>query len=74
MLYQQPNLKLKREVQLTEFDELNVQKLRIGVRHSAVISEDGMLYTTGYGNWGVLGHGNERDIRYYEPKLVQKFE
>jgi hypothetical protein len=48
--------------------------MRIGVRHSAVISDEGMLYTTGYGNWGVLGHGNERDIRYYEPKMITKFE
>jgi len=48
--------------------------LRIGVRHSAVISDEGMLYTTGYGNWGVLGHGNEKNIRYYDPKLVTKFE
>ena len=56
------------------FDDLNVQTLRIGVRHSAVISDDGMLYTFGYGNWGVLGHGNEKDIKFDMPKMVKKFE
>ena len=56
------------------FDALNVQKLVIGNRHTAVISEDGMLYTFGYGNWGVLGHGNERDIKFDKPKMVEKFE
>jgi len=57
-----------------EFDDLNVKKLCIGNRHSAVISEDGMLYTFGYGNWGALGHGNERDIKFDKPKMVSKFE
>lgn len=33
-----------------------------------------MLYTFGYGNWGVLGHGNERDIKFDKPKMVTKFE
>ena len=56
------------------FDDLKVQKLKVGVRHTAVLSEDGLLYTFGYGNWGVLGHGNEKDIRYDQPKLVSKFE
>lgn len=41
------------------YDDLNVKSLKIGMRHSAVISEDGGLYTFGMGNWGVLGHGNE---------------
>ena len=26
--------------------------------------EDGKLYTFGGGNWGVLGHGNESDVRF----------
>ena len=59
---------------VTAFDDLNVQTLRIGTRHTAALSEDGMLYTFGYGNWGILGHGNENDIRFDEPKLVAKFE
>ena len=59
---------------VTAFDDLNVQTLKIGTRHSAVLSEDGMLYTFGYGNWGLLGHGNEEDIRFDQPKIVAKFE
>lgn len=56
------------------FDDLNVQTLRIGIRHSAVISEDGGLYMFGGGNWGVLGQGNETDISFKEPKRVEKFD
>lgn len=55
------------------FDDLDAQKLRIGTRHTAILAADGMLYTFGYGNWGILGHGNEKDIRYDEPKMVAKF-
>ena len=58
---------------IDEYDELNVQKLRIGLRHSAVISEDGQLFTYGNGNWGVLGHGNEKNIRFDKPKRVEAF-
>lgn len=50
---------------------MNVQKLRLGLRHSAVISEDGQLYTFGQGNWGVLGHGNEKNVKFTTPKLVE---
>jgi len=32
------------------------------------------LYTFGAGNWGVLGHGNEKDIRHDQPKLVEYFK
>jgi len=41
------------------------------LRHSAVITEEGDLYTFGNGNWGVLGHGNEDSIRFNKPKLVE---
>lgn len=34
---------------ITEYDHLNVQKLRVGLRHNAAISEDGQLYTSGEG-------------------------
>lgn len=59
---------------IEQFDDLNVKKLVVGNRHSAVISQDGKLYTFGSGNWGVLGHGTEKNILFTEPKLVETFE
>ena len=56
---------------IESFDNLDVKKLIVGNRHSAVISEKGMLYTFGSGNWGVLGHGTEKDISFTAPKLVE---
>lgn len=56
------------------FEDLNVQKLKIGVRHSAAITDDGRLYMFGSGNWGVLGQGNESDANFKKPVLVSKFE
>ena len=56
------------------YDDLDVKKLKIGLRHSAVITGDGQLYTYGNGNWGVLGHGNEKNIRVNEPKRVEAFK
>lgn len=55
------------------FEGLNVQKIYVGLRHSAAITEDGSLYTFGSGNWGVLGHGNEKDVRFDQPKPVDYF-
>lgn len=52
---------------------MKVTKLVVGNRHSAVISEDGSLHTFGSGNWGVLGHGNEKDQSFKEPKVVETF-
>ena len=40
------------------------------MRHSAVISEEGQLFTFGQGNWGVLGHGNEDSVHFTKPKQV----
>lgn len=54
-----------------------MKKLFVGLRHSAIISSNyfiiillidvGDLYTFGSGNWGVLGHGNEKDSKLLAP-------
>lgn len=56
------------------FDDLDIKTLRIGMRHSAAVSNDGKLYMFGSGNWGVLGQGNETDVRFDKPIQVTKFE
>lgn len=71
------NLKLSIEMpkgnpsRIAAFDDLNVKTLRVGLRHSAVVTNDGKLYTFGNGNWGVLGHGTEESIKFTKPKLVE---
>lgn len=49
------------------FDELGVKEIRVGLRHSAIITEKGELYTFGQGNWGVLGIGNENFVSFNKP-------
>lgn len=39
-----------------------------------MITEDGSLYTFGSGNWGVLGHGDEKSVSHKEPKKVDFFD
>jgi alpha-tubulin suppressor-like RCC1 family protein len=56
------------------FDDKAPKTLRIGMRHSAVITEGGELYMFGSGNWGVLGQGNENDHNYLNPVKVAGFE
>ena len=68
--WKQVVLGLGRE-RIEAFDELNVKTLRVGMRHSAAICEDGNLYTFGQGNWGVLGHGSENFVSFNKPKLVE---
>ena len=46
----------------------------MGIRHSAALSKDGELYMFGSGNWGVLGNGDETDVRFDQPTLVTKFQ
>lgn len=71
------NLKLSLEMpkgtpkRVEAFDGLGVAKLRIGLRHSAAVCENGDLYTFGNGNWGVLGHGSEDNINFNKPRLVE---
>jgi alpha-tubulin suppressor-like RCC1 family protein len=45
------------------FDDLNANRIYCGLKHSAVVSKGGDLYTFGFGNWGVLGHGLEENIK-----------
>lgn len=53
------------------FDNLNIKTIKVGQRHTAAITEEGDLYTFGNGNWGVLGHGDENNISFNKPKLVE---
>jgi len=46
----------------------------MGVKHSAVITKEGDLYTFGSGLWGKLGHGDEKSVNHQSPKLVQWFK
>lgn len=55
------------------FDDKNPKELYMGPRHSAVVTENGDMYTFGTGNWGVLGHGNENSVPHTQPKLVEYF-
>ena len=56
------------------FDGLNIAKLVMGQKHSAAISEDGILYTFGIGNWGVLGHGSENNIAHSASADAQRVD
>lgn len=68
LTYEMPKGMPKR---IEAYDNMNVKLLRVGLRHSAVVTEDGELYTFGAGQWGVLGHGNENKIPFSQPKLVK---
>lgn len=57
---------------IEEFDNLDVKILRVGMRHSAVVTKSGELYTFGSGNWGALGHGDENHLHHKLPKRVEK--
>jgi alpha-tubulin suppressor-like RCC1 family protein len=50
----------------------DVKSIHMGTRASGIIDGEGNLYTFGSGNWGVLGHGNEDNVAFKKPKLVQK--
>ncbi|TNV74875.1 hypothetical protein FGO68_gene16760 [Halteria grandinella] len=55
------------------FDNLDIQKLYVGLRASAAVSGDGKLYLFGSGNYGVLGQGTEKDAKFNKPVLVDYF-
>ena len=52
--------------------DINAKSIHMGTRASGIIDVDGNLYTFGSGNWGVLGHGNESNVGFKKPKLVEK--
>ena len=52
---------------------MNIKKIYTGQRHTAVLSEEGELFTFGNGNWGSLGHGDESNVKYTRPKQVEFF-
>ncbi len=55
------------------FNDKNPIDVYMGPRHSAVVTENGDMYTFGSGNWGVLGHGNEDNVPHSAPKKVEYF-
>jgi len=55
------------------FDDKNPKQIFSGIRHHAVITKDGNLYTFGDGYKGILGHGNDLNIPFNKPKLVSFF-
>jgi len=48
-----------------------VRQLSLGTSHSAAITDDGFVFTWGYGGDGRLGHGDERD--HLVPKQLKYF-
>jgi len=44
--------------------------LACGDEHSAVVTENGKLYTFGSNDWGQLGHGST--VQFPSPKLVKR--
>jgi alpha-tubulin suppressor-like RCC1 family protein len=56
------------------YEGLNPKYVYLGPRHSAVVTDNGELYTFGSGNWGVLGHGNENSVAADKPKPVEYFK
>jgi len=51
----------------------NPLKIYTGIRHHAIVTDTGNLYTFGAGSRGVLGHGNSLDISLHKPRLVSYF-
>ncbi|ONK71030.1 uncharacterized protein A4U43_C04F3990 [Asparagus officinalis] len=57
---------------LGPLDEINIVKVSCGEWHTAVISSNGQLFTYGDGTFGVLGHGNVKNV--HKPKLVESLK
>ena len=61
-------------IKIDFFDDKDPQYVYCGPRSSAVITCNGDVYTFGSGNWGVLGHGDEKSISHNNPKLIEYFK
>lgn len=60
-------------IKMDFFEGKNPKQVFAGTRHHGVITEDGNLYTFGEGYRGILGHGNDMNIPFKQPKLVSYF-
>ncbi|PRP80534.1 hypothetical protein PROFUN_11847 [Planoprotostelium fungivorum] len=47
--------------QVTQLDGVRIVKTACGMQHTAMLSDEGHLYTCGLGVFGQLGHGEPRD-------------
>lgn len=55
--------------QVEGLGKLVISGVALGTSHSAVLTQDGQVYTFGYGGDGRLGHGDDRDVLF--PRQVQ---
>jgi regulator of chromosome condensation len=63
--------------QLIKFPSLDdsppvIEQISCGGNHTLVVTDDGTVYSWGYGDMGALGHGEEKDE--YQPRKVDIME
>lgn len=51
------------------FNSISITQISLGTSHTLALTNEGRLYSWGYGGDGRLGHGNTLDVLY--PKLVE---
>ena len=54
--------------------DVNVKQVACGYRHTAVCTENGLVYTFGSGYYGELGHGGDENKRTSSPVEVQSLK
>eukprot|EP01117_Protostelium_nocturnum_P010523 TRINITY_DN378_c0_g1_i1.p1 TRINITY_DN378_c0_g1~~TRINITY_DN378_c0_g1_i1.p1 ORF type:complete len:790 (-),score=282.46 TRINITY_DN378_c0_g1_i1:27-2396(-) len=57
--------------QMLHLQDVRIVKASCGQQHTALLSDDGSLYTCGLGVFGQLGHGEPRDSLI--PRRIEKF-